>query len=237
MRRHFARIGAVAAVVGALTLFSATLLHPMNADPNDPETAFAEYADDHIWVGSHLLQFAGIAVLGVALLSLAAVIEPGLASAWARIGVLGTAASIATAAALQAVDGVALKVVVDRWATLSGDARARAFEAAFAVRQIEIGLASLLSLLFGLTFGAYGIAIVFSRTFSHWLGWLAVAGGLGTVAAGITQAYTGFSAVAMSVSMPASLLVLVWTIAAARALWQLARRPNEDARVADSVER
>jgi hypothetical protein len=94
-------------------------------------------------------QFAGVALLAVALAGLAATMERGRPSAWARVGVVGTAASVAAAAALQAVDGVALKAIVDRWAHASGDARARVFEAAFAVRQIEIGFASLLSLLFG----------------------------------------------------------------------------------------
>ena len=97
--------------------------------------AFAEYAADRIWVATHLGQFLGIAILGVALVAMAAVMEVGRPSAWARIGVVGTAASVAAAAALRAVDGVALKVMVDRWAQASGDARMRAFEGAFAVRQ------------------------------------------------------------------------------------------------------
>ena len=46
------RIGAVAAIAGALTLFVGTFLHPMNADPNDPLAAFTEYAADHHWIAS-----------------------------------------------------------------------------------------------------------------------------------------------------------------------------------------
>ena len=67
----------------------------MNADPNDAPAAFAEYAADRIWVATHLGQFLGVAILGVALVALASAMEPGKPSAWARIGVLGTAASIA----------------------------------------------------------------------------------------------------------------------------------------------
>src|SRR3989441_3030421 len=143
--QHLARVGAVAAMGGALTLFVATLLHPMTADPNDPPAAFAEYAADRLWVASHLGQFLGIAALGVALVTLAATMEAGTPSAWARIGVVGTAASVATAAALQAVDGVALKVMVNRWMEANGEARARALEGALCRRQIEIGMASLFS--------------------------------------------------------------------------------------------
>ncbi len=220
-QQYTVRFGAVAAIIGALMLLMATFLHPLDADPNDPAAAFAEYAADSIWVASHLGQFVGVAVLGVAFVALAAAMEPGAPSAWARIGVLGTTASVAAAAALQAVDGVALKVMVDRWAQATGEARAHAFEGAFAVRQIEIGLASLLSVLFGLTTSAFGISLFLSRRFPNWLGWLGLVGGLGTLAAGVVQAYTGFSELAMILSMPANFLLLLWAIAVGAFMWKL----------------
>lgn len=219
---HLARVGAAAAVGGALTLFVSTLLHPLNADPNDAPAAFAEYAAATIWVASHLGQFAGIVLLGVALVALASTMEAGAPSAWARIGVVATAASLAAAAALQAVDGVALKMMVDRWARATGDDRARAFEGAFAVRQIEIGMASLLSILFGLTIAVFGIAMLRSRRFPAWLGWVGLLGALGTVSAGVVQARTGFSALAMMLSMPASCLLMLWAILVGLFLWRLA---------------
>lgn len=212
----------MAAIAGAVTLFVATLLHPMSADPNDPSAAFAEYAADRLWVASHLGQFLGVAILGVALVALAAVTEAGLPSAWARIGVVGTASSVAMAAALQAVDGVALKKMVDRWMHASGETRARAFEGAFAVRQVEIGMASLLSVLFGLTISAFAISMLVGRRFPAWLGWLGLFGGLATLAAGIAQAFTGFSALAMKLSMPASSILLLWAIVVGAFLWRLA---------------
>jgi hypothetical protein len=122
------------------------------------------------------------------------------------------------------VDGVALKVMVDRWAWASGEAQALAFESAFAVRQIEIGLASLLSVLSGLTFSTFGISLLLSRPFPKWLAWTAVLGGAAMLAAGITQAYTGFSALAMNVSMSASSVLLLWAIAVGAFMWRLAPR-------------
>src|SRR2546427_1895566 len=220
-QQHLARGGAVAATGGALTLFIATLLHPMTADPNDPPAAFAEYAADCLWVASHRGQFLGIAALGVALVTLAATMEAGTPSAWARIGVVGTAASVATAAALQAVDGVALKVMVNRWMQASGEARARAFEGAFAVRQVEVGLASLLSVLFGLTVSAFGISMLLSRRFPTWLGWLGLLRGRGALAARIAAAYTGLPPPAIMLSMPAGCVLLLWAIVVGAFLWRL----------------
>ena len=227
-RRVLARLGAVAALAGAVVLLVSTLLHPLGSDPNDPHAAFAEYAADSLWVWSHLGQFAGIAALGVALVALATTVEPGRAAAWARIGVAGAAATIAVAAALQAVDGVALKVLVDRWASATGEARVLAYEGAFAVRQVEIGLASLLSLVSGLTLTAFGVAIILSNRYPTWLGWVGLLGAFGNVAAGAAQASTGFSGVAMTLSMLASCVLLLWTILTGVLMWRLAPQPARD---------
>ena len=215
------RIGGVTAIGGAVILFVATLFHPMSADPNDPAAAFAEYAADRLWVASHLGQFLGLALLCGSLVALADAMEAGWSAAWARVGVAGTAASLAAAAALQAVDGVALKVMVDRWMEASGEDRVRAFEGAFAVRQIEIGMASLLSLLFGLTLSVFGVAMLRSQRFPGWLGALGLLGGLATVAGGVAQAYTGFSPLAMNLSLPASCALLLWALVVGGRLWRL----------------
>lgn len=219
-RRALARLGEVVAPGGALVLFVSTLLHPLNSDPNAPRAAFAEYTADSVWVWSHLGQFAGLAMLGAALVALAATLEPGRAAAWARIGVAGAASMVTVGAALQAVDGVALKVVVDRWASVTGEASASAFEAAFAVRQIEVGLASLLSLVSGLTLTVFGVALALNARYPAWLGGLGLLGGIGTVASGAAQASTGFSGLAITISMLASIVLLVWTVVVGFLMWR-----------------
>jgi hypothetical protein len=78
--QFLARIGAVAAPTGAVLLLVSTLLHPLGADPNDAPAAFAEYAADPFYVWSHIGQFAGFALIGTALVALAAR-PPGPASA------------------------------------------------------------------------------------------------------------------------------------------------------------
>ena len=109
-----ARLGAVAFFVGAVLLISSTAMHPLDSDPANAPAAFAEYAADPHYVWTHIGQFAGFFGLGMGMVAFAATFEPGRAAAWARIGSAGAVASIAMAAALQAVDGVALKGMVDR---------------------------------------------------------------------------------------------------------------------------
>lgn len=219
--QSLARLGAVAAFLGAFLLFFGTLLHPTESDPNMPAAAFAEYAANSIWVWSHLTQFAGVLGLSLGFVAFAATIEPGKAAAWARFGLVGAVAVLAIAAALQAVDGVALKNMVDHWAAATGEARTIAFEAAFAVRQVEIGLASLFSILSGFTLAVFGLTIIFSVRYPTWLGWVGLLNGLGMAASGMSQASTGFSEMSMNISMPASIVMLIWVIVVGILMWRL----------------
>ena len=130
-------------MVGSLLLLLGTMLHPMEADPSDSVAAFTEYAADQLWVASHLMQLAGIALMVAALMFLAQRVERARGKVWSRIAAGGAIANLAVAAVLQAVDGVALKVMVDAWAAAPPGQKDSVFQAAFGVRQVEIGLASM----------------------------------------------------------------------------------------------
>jgi hypothetical protein len=219
-----ARFGAVAFFVGAVLLIASTALHPLDSDPSDAPAAFAEYAADSVYVWSHLGQFAGFIGLGIGMVAFAATLEPGWAAAWGWIGAAGAVASIAMAAALQAVDGVALKATVDRWAAANGEVRLLAFEAALALRQVEIGLASFLSVLSGLTLVAFGFAVLQSARYPIWLGAIGLFDGLGMSAAGAAQASMGFSGLAMTLTMLSSSVFLVWAIFVGILMWRWTSR-------------
>jgi hypothetical protein len=198
----------LAAVAGAILLFVGTWMHPMSADPNVPLAAFAEYAAASHWVTSHLLQLLGVLLMGAALLLLLRRLSDGRAAQWAALGAAGTIAGIAAAAALQAVDGVALKVMVDSWAAAPDSAKSIFLQSAFGVRQIEVGLASMTSLLFGLAVSIYGLAQWLDGCFPRWIGGLAIFAGVPTTIAGVAMAYTGFSDLAMGLNMLAGLLLI-----------------------------
>lgn len=220
-RQVLARIGAVAAVIGAVFMFLSTMLHPAGSHPNDHRAAFTEYAADSFWVWSHLGQFIGVTGLAIALVALGTSLEAGRPAAWGRIGLVGTAAFITVAAMLQAVDGVALKMMVDHWAAATGESRTSAFEATFAVRQVEIGIASFFSLLSGLTVSVFGLAMILSKRYPVWLGILGLVAAAGTLAGGLSQATTGFSDLAMALSMPSGFLLMLWAILTGISMWQL----------------
>ena len=155
-----------------------------------------------------------------ALLILAKQLDARSGTAWPRLAAGGAIASLAATTALQAVDGIALKAMVDSWAVAPAAQKEIIFHAAFAVRQVEVGLASTLSILFGLTVTVYGVALLRDGTFPKWVAGLAIVGGVPTAAAGVVMAYTGFSGLAMTINMPASSLLLVWMLAVGVLMWR-----------------
>jgi hypothetical protein len=220
-------VGAACAIAGAGLLFFGTFLHPMHADPNDSVAAFAEYAADRLWIASHLMQLAGVASMVVALLLLAQQLELRRRSDVTRIAAAGAIASLALAAALQAVDGIALKTMVDAWAEAPAPQKESAFRAAFAVRQIEVGLASMFCLSIGMTAAVFGVALLSDGFYPKWFSGLAIVGGLPTAAAGIVIAYTGFSRLAMAINMPANFLLLLWMLVLGWFMWAKERSPDQ----------
>ena len=228
--RSASRMGATCAIAGSVLLFIGTYLHPMEADPNQAIAAFAEYAADRLWVASHLTQLAGVALILAALLLLAQQLRAGSAAAWAVVAAGAATVSLAVAVALQAVDGIALKFMVDAWVAAPAAQKDGLFHAAFAVRQIEVGLASMTSLSMGLTAILYGVALLVDRTHPKWLGGLAMIGGVPTMIAGVVIAHTGFSGLAMAINMPANALLLAWMLILGACMWRRrGARPEETA--------
>lgn len=210
----------MSAIAGATLLFISTYLHPLGADPNDAVAAFAEYAADSWWRATHLTQFAGVMFMTVTLLFLAQELECAGGKGWSRLAAGGAIASLGVIAVLQAVDGIALKALVDAWASAPSAQKEVTFQAALAVRQVEIGLASMVNLLFGFTTACYGIALLGNSMYPKWMGGLAIIGGVGATIAGGMMAYTGFSGPAMVVSMPASVLLLTWMFSLGVLMWR-----------------
>jgi hypothetical protein len=113
------RIGSIAFIAGIVIFLVSTILHPGREDPTNHPLVFAEYAEDKLWVASHIGQFAGgmLAFAGgfIALFRLLSRSESGIASALAWMGLAATIAAGSALAVLQAVDGIALKIAVDSW--------------------------------------------------------------------------------------------------------------------------
>jgi Domain of unknown function (DUF4386) len=158
------------------------------------------------------MQLLGCLSIAASLVLFSQTLMAGAADVWARLGKAGAIASMAMFSALQAVDGVALRVMVDQWIAAAEAEKAMLFQVTFGVRQIEIGLAGISSLLFGLTMLLYGIAILSDRQFPKWLGAIVILGSTLNMAGGIVYAYSGFSNLGMWLTMPGGILFMGWLI-------------------------
>ena len=175
-----ARLGTVAARVGAVIFTASSLLHPSAGAPSDLPAALADYASSPQWMWIHFGQFAGVAGEGVALVALAANLNaarrrPGHALPdRGRNKRRGISRGTGRSRCRKSHDGTS--VGGRHWR------RSSACETAFAVRQIEIGFTSPLRFLVGSTLTVFCLAMLPSARYPAWLGGIGLLGGLGTVA-------------------------------------------------------
>ena len=188
------RAGAALLLAGGAAEFAVTSLHAHREPPNDHSAAFAEYAASENWIAVHLGQFAAGLVLLVGILVLLAGLRGGGApSPVVRAAEALTAIAGAVFAVLQAVDGVALKHVVDSLVAAPSDLRAAAFHDAETVRWTEWALAGYFRITLGLAVIALALAVLTSRALPRWTAAVVLVAGGAFVADGVGVGYDGFT--------------------------------------------
>lgn len=212
------KVGASLAFFGSIALGIGTSMHPMHADASNTAAVFAEYAVAPNWIVGHLLQFTGSLLLLGFLLILSRQVRAS--SGMRQLATGGAIATLAVAAVMQAVDGIALKGMVDAWQAAPAADKPAAFSLALAMRQIELGLTSALTMLFGATCAAYGLILHGDGRYPRWIGGAAFAGGAGFAGAGVMLARGGFASYAMDILMPASLMVIAFLTGVAALHWR-----------------
>jgi len=187
--RWILRIGSIAAIVGSLAGLVGNLIHP--ATPIRDQQGIARViADSSSWTPIHLVIVAGIMLMLGALVALDHSIRGGVAGALARFGLAAGVAGIAVGLILVILDGVAAKQLAEEWAKAPADEQATALRVVLANETINFALASLFNILFaGVTFILFGLAVALSDVYPRWLGWVVVGAGVGSIGAGLVQAF------------------------------------------------
>jgi hypothetical protein len=188
-----------------------SLLHPTGEEDNH-EAIFAKYAASDVWTATHLAEFLLVLAALAGLLVLCSTLRPE--TPWLALLAAGAViATGATWAVLQAVDGVTLKQAVDAWAAASGTDQALRFADAESARWLEWGLQSYFRVLLGVALLLLGTAAVVSRLLPSWLGALLAAGGLFSLAIGVSVGYEGLdSAFQDAVGIAFQLVVLLFIV-------------------------
>jgi Domain of unknown function (DUF4386) len=231
--RPMLRMGSIAFLAGlAIAVISTIGLHPTGTGEelmNNP-FIFAVYAEDPLWIASHIGQFAGILLIFaggfVALYRLLVKSESGMASALAWFGLVAAILTASTFTILQAVDGIALKIATNTWYAIPPNEEERKaiyLGVAEGIRWTEWGLQAYYRMLSGAVSLIFGIAIVKSVVLSRWIGAVGIAAGVIGIAAGVVVAYIGFSSARDLVADLSTFIFYPWLVILGIFMWRKTR--------------
>ncbi len=228
--RALLRMGAISIVLGLLLGIGVGFFHG-GTPPEDLRAVLPQVAANDYWVAVHLAQFVGDVLLLFGFVALYRSITQGASAgasgALASMGIVVAVVAEGVYAVNQAVDGIANKFVAQQWVSAAPAEKADAFLLADAVRHIEIGISSLWALSGGIALLFFGLAIALGRAYPRFLGWIAIAVGVGQIVSALNVAYNGFPGPSSEgplvlVLMATSLVALLWYLLLAFCLWRKA---------------
>ena len=194
-RYWLSRIGSVCAIAGALLAAVGNLLHPVTPR-DDPVGVARVIAESDAWTLIHEVIILGVILMFLGLIAIGASIGGGASGALARLGVYAATVGTTLGLATVILDGVGAKQLADQWAAAPESTKA-ATSLVSMNETLNFALAGLFNLSFaGVPFILLGLAVALNGVYPRWLGWVAAFAGLGSVAAGLVQAFTGEPTVA-----------------------------------------
>lgn len=215
--RSVTRIGAAAAMVGAVIAIVFNLLHPRSSDVGSAAEEVRLATEEGIWLFDHyMIAWAvGLALLAFIAISRSLTSEPSIS--WGRVALIFGIGSTALVFATVVVDGFALKEAGETADATTAEAVAFIGGGLF--------LASIGSF-FGFTPILFGVAVLTGNDYPAWLGWGAVIAGLLGIIAGTIIFFDGFSQFTTNVLFPiSSVLSTLWIGITGYFLWQKASQP------------
>jgi len=207
------RIAGLMLMAGSVLGVVTNLMHPNPPDIGDPIAQLNLISASEHWAPIHVgIVLASVIRLG-GLVGLTQSFPRGAVAAWAQIGLAGAIAGCAAAIVLFAIDGIASQRLAIVWAKAAGAERDIAWQVSQSNQYVGFGIYALwIMIFFGLTFVAYGLAVACSREYPRWLGWIAVAAGIGSFVVGYFQYFSGLTDLLTNKLFPAFAIVLaIWS--------------------------
>jgi hypothetical protein len=217
MDRVVTRLGAAAAMLGAVIAVVFNLLHPRSGDVGSAAEEVRLATEEGIWRFDHYMLAWTSVLLLFALVVIARSFTREPAASWGRVALpfgIGSTSILLVA------------IVIDGFAVAEAGELADA-AVAEAVAYVAGGIfLALIGSLFGITPIVFGAAVLAGDDYPKWLGWAAVVAGLiGLLAASIIF-FDGFSSFTTNVLFPiSSLLFTVWVGMMGYMLWQKTAAP------------
>lgn len=219
------KLGAVSLVLGFVIASIFSYIHPHEQNPNDFPAVFAEYAASGHWVAIHMGELFGVLlvlIFGTTAIYLSLTKEASSVAVLARLGWALAIVAFAVFVVLQAIDGLALKKMVDSWSVAPAPEIAAVVRIAEAIRWIEISLDSVFRGLNGGTALLLGAAMALSAVYPKWVGWLGAIYGISEITVSVVMGLTGTSTQVVYANLAPLVIGALWLIAVAGTLWQRA---------------
>jgi Domain of unknown function (DUF4386) len=212
-RYWLSQIGSVCAIIGSLGAGVGNVLHPVTPR-HDPVGVARVIAESDAWTLIHVVIVLGVILMFLGLVAIGKTIGGGVSEALARLGVYAAAVGTSMGVATVILDGVGAKQLADQWAAAPESTKAVALSLVSMNETLNFALAGLFNLSFaGVPFILLGLAVALNGVYPRWLGWLAALAGLGSVAAGLVQAFTGEPTVASLVlTLIGPTIISLWVI-------------------------
>ena len=193
------RLGAIMAIVGGIVFMIGNMLRARADDIEIYQNQIQAVAESDIWIVDYLALGIGMLLLSVGLLFLGRSIVGGRLQVWVKIAEYALFASAGLGVVLFAVDGISSKFFHDAFIAAPVGETATALRVSELMEQIDVGLFSMLIIVFfGFTFASYGAALIQSDSFHMAYGWIALVPGIVAIGIGVYQAIGGLSTVIMT---------------------------------------
>jgi hypothetical protein len=228
--RWLFRIGGVAAILGSLFAGVGNILHPITPR-DDPEGVAQVIAQSEHWTLIHLIIILGTLLMLAGLIAIRHSIEGGLPEALALLGVYAATIGVTLGLITVILDGVGAKQLADQWAVAPESEKPIALAVVSANETINFAIAGLFNMSFaGVPFILIGLAVALSHAYPRWLGWIAAIAGVGSIGAGLVQAFTGEPTVAsLILTIIGPTVISLWLLVMGVLLLRKAARPAQSA--------
>src|SRR5215210_62490 len=218
----FLRIGAVCAILGTvLSVAAGTGFENLtNESSIEPILRYIASRSSWYWPAVHLGFILGALLWVGALTALASSLTRG--AGWA-LGQWG-AVSIVVGAAIHVVDssinGFGLAALADAWVAAPASEQADLLLAGDTLLQLLGGTwTAVVSYFHGMPFVLFGLAVVYSRRYPAWPGWIGVVGGFGSLVVGMMM-FLGAGFVPERLFIVFALVVSVFMLVMGFLMWR-----------------
>jgi hypothetical protein len=222
------KIGGAAAILGSLCAAVGNLLHPITPR-DDPEGVARVIAQSEQWTLIHLVIALGIILMLAGLIAIRHSIKGGLPEALAHLGVFAATVGVTIGLITVILDGVAAKQLADQWAMAPEAEKPVALAMVSTNETINFAIAGLFNMSFaGVPFILFGLAVALSHRYPRWLGWTAAVAGVGSIGAGLVQAFTGEPTTAsLILTIIGPTVISLWLLVIGILLLRKASRPAQ----------